>query len=79
MVLPGLPLSYPGAVDDEGPLPGLTFRADSGELRVLPRAAFPGTVGEIVVPPRGGRSRVRSVGSADWEALLRRATLWPPA
>ena len=78
MVLPGLPLSYPNALDDESPVPGLTFRADSGELRVLPRAWIPRPAGEIVVP-LARRSRVPGVGRTDWEELLRRATRWPPA
>ena len=83
MVLPGLPADYPdiGESGDEGRLlVGLTFRAGTGELRVLPRAAIPrGVRFPIDVPPIGTRSRVRGLEPLDWEELLRHALAWPPA
>jgi hypothetical protein len=83
MVVPGLPGDYPdvGESGDEGPLfAGLTFRAGTGELRVLPRAAIPRRVRfPAALPSVGTRSRVSSLEPLDWEELLRHALVWPPA
>ena len=79
MILAGLPADVPDAGDDHGPLAGLTFHASTGELRVLPRAAIPRRASaSIPVASLGTRSRVRGLQSADWEALLRHAIVWPP-
>lgn len=83
MVLPGLSADYSDAGEsrDESPLlMGLTFRADTGELRVLPRAAIPRHARfPATLPPIGTRSRVSSLDPLDWEELLRHALAWPPA
>ena len=69
MILPGLPADFPDGGERHGPVAGLTFRSGAGEIRVLPRAAF----------PRRASARVRRPESADWENLLRQAVVWPPA
>ena len=80
MIIPGLPADFPDGGEGHGPVAGLTFRAGTGEVRVLPRAAIPRTVsGEITVAPLGMRSRVRQPTPADWQDLLRHAVVWPPA
>lgn len=80
MVLPGLPVDFPDGGDGLGVFAGLTFRANSGQLRVLPRSAFPRRASvDIEVPPLGTRSRVRPVEPTDWEELLRHAVPWPIA
>lgn len=80
MILPGLPADFPDGGEGHGPVAGLTFRASTGELRVLPRAAIPRQASvEIPVAPLGTRSRVRGLEPADWEQLLQHATAWPPA
>jgi hypothetical protein len=79
MILAGLPADVPEGSDGQGALPGLTFRASTGELRVLPRAAFPRTASTAMpVALFGTGSRVHALQSADWEALLRQAIVWPP-
>lgn len=77
MILGGLPADVPdgGARDDL--LAGLTFRASTGELRVLPRAAIPRSA-SAAIPVASFGARVRRPQSADWEALLRHAIVWPP-
>lgn len=80
MVLPGLPANYPDAGEEDELLAGLTFRASTGEVRVLPRAAVPRRASaDIVVAALGTRSRVRGLETADWEPLLRHALVWPSA
>ena len=79
MVLAGLPADVPESGEGHGPLAGLTFRASTGELRVLPRAVMPrSSSAAIPVAALGAGSRVRALRSADWEALLRHAVVWPP-
>ena len=79
MILAGLPADFPHAADGDATFAGVTFRASTGELRVLPRAAIPrGASMEIFVAPLETRSRVRGAESADWEELLRHAVVWPP-
>lgn len=79
MILPGLPADFPDGGEARGPFTGLTFRANTGELRVLPREAIPRRASsEIFVALRGTRSRVRNPEPADWEELLRHAVVWPP-
>jgi hypothetical protein len=79
MILAGLPADVPDSSDDHGPMAGLTFRSSMGELRVLPRAAIPRTASAAIrVPPFGTQSRIHAPQSADWEALLRQAIVWPP-
>ena len=80
MVLAGLPRDFPDGGEGHGPIAGLTFRASTGELRVLPRAAIPRRVStEIPAAPLGARSRVRGVETPDWEELLQHAVVWPSA
>ena|SRR5437762_8786602 len=82
MILPGLPADYPAVgADVADPLgfAGLTFRANTGEVRVLPPAAISrrGSV-EFSLPRLGRKSRVRRPEFPDWEELLRHALVWPP-
>ena len=80
MVLAGLPAGFPDGGEGHGPLAGLTFRANTGEVRVLSRAAIPMRASiEIPVRPLGTRSRVREPDPAYWEELLRHAVVWPSA
>ena len=80
MILAGLPADFPDGGEGRGPMAGLTFRAGTGEVRVLPRAAIPRRASvEISVAPLGTRSRVRGAEPADWEELLLHAVVWPPA
>lgn len=80
MVIPGLPADYP--IADEDPhaamLIGFTFRAGTGELRVLPRAEIGRSTARSpnVAPWRIG-PRFHQVTTADWEALLDQARPWP--
>lgn len=82
MVIPGLPAGHPDA--NEGaealaPIPiGFTFRASTGELRVLARAEIRRTAALMpnVAPWRGG-PRLHQVTTADWESLLDQARPWP--
>jgi len=77
---PGLPADFPDGGEAHGPVAGLTFPPGGGEVRVLPRAAFPRRASaDLPVAPLGARSRVRGLESADWEDLLRQAVVWPPA
>ncbi|HKW09400.1 MAG TPA: hypothetical protein VJO33_03410 [Gemmatimonadaceae bacterium] len=82
MILPGLPADYPDIGEDpnDNPLPtGLTFRASTGEVRVLPRAAIPRRVSSPhPLPSLGTTSRVPRPEPLDWEELLRHALVWPP-
>lgn len=80
MILAGLPADFPDGGEGHGPIAGFTFRASTGELRVLPRAAIPrrGSM-DISVSPLGTRSRVRAPEPAHWEELLAHAVAWPPA
>ncbi len=79
MVLAGLPADVPEAGEVHGPLAGVTFRANTGELRVLPRAVIPRSAGAAIpVAAFGTGSRVAGPQSADWEELLRHAVVWPP-
>ena len=78
MILPGLPADHPDAGERGGSFAGLTFRASTGEVRVLPRAAIPHQVSaDPLVAPLGMRARVRRLEPADWEGLLRQAREWP--
>ena len=80
MVLGGLPVDFPDGGEGHGLMAGLTFRANSGEVRVLPRAAIPRRASfEIPVPPIGARSRVTRSQSVHLEELLQHALVWPPA
>ena len=80
MVFAGLPADFPDDGDGHGPGAGFTFRADTGELRVLLRDAMPRRASDdIPVAPLGARSRVSGPDPADLEELLRHATTWPPA
>jgi len=79
MILAGLPADVPDSGDGHGPMAGLTFRSSTGELRVLRRADVPRSAGaDITVAPFGSQSRIHAPRSADWEALLRQAIVWPP-
>jgi hypothetical protein len=80
MVLAGLPADFPDESEGDGSLSGLTFRAETGEVRVLARAAIP-RLASIAIPLEllGTQSRLRGPKPANWEALLRRAVAWPPA
>lgn len=80
MILAGLPADFPNAGEEDGPPAGLTFRAGTGEIRVLLLGATPRRASaEISVPPLGTGSRVRDLEHADWEHLLQHAEVWPPA
>ena len=80
MVLAGLPAGFPMTGGEDALFAGMTFRAGTGEVRVLPRRAFPRRASvDILVPPLGTTSRVRALEQADWEELLRQAVVWPPA
>jgi len=79
MVLAGLPADVPDSDDGLGAMAGLTFCSSTGELRVLPRSAMPRrTSAEITVAPFGTQPRIHVPQTADWEALLRQAIVWPP-
>ena len=81
MILPGLPADYPdtGEPDTAPSLKGLTFRADTGERRVLPRAAIPRRASmEFPRPAIGTTSRVAKLDPLDWQELLDHALVWPP-
>src|SRR5690348_15026724 len=79
MILAGLPADFPDGGEDRGPVGGMTFRASTGALRVLPLAAIPRRASvEISVAPLGTGSRLRAPQPADWEALLQYAVEWPP-
>src|SRR5437868_4516129 len=79
-ILAGLPADFPDGGAEHGPFAGLTFRANTGEVRVLPRAAIPRRAStEIPVRPLGTRSRVRELEPTEWEELLRHAVVWPSA
>lgn len=80
MVLAGLPANYPNSGEGAGLFAGLTFRASTGQLRVLPRSSIPRRVNlDITVPALGARSRVRKLEPLDWEELLQHALPWPLA
>ena len=82
-VLVGLPRDYPnmgeGAADGE-PQAGLTFRASTGEVRVLPRAAIPRRARvPTLLAPLGTKMPTARVETPGWKELLRQALAWPPA
>ena len=78
MILAGLPADFPYDDEAHGPVGGLTFRASTGELRVLPLAAIPRRPSvEIPVAPVGTGSRLRGLEPSDWEELLQHAVVWP--
>lgn len=80
MILAGLPADFPDGGEGHGPFAGLTFRANTGEVRVLPRAVIPRRASiEIPVTPLGTRSRVRELEPTEWEELLQHAVVWPSA
>lgn len=59
MILPGVPDGYPEGGEGHGLLAGLTFRASTGEVRVLPRAGIPRRVSiDTIVAPLATRSLV---------------------
>jgi hypothetical protein len=80
MVIRGLPAGHPAADAGAGPgmSLGFTFRAGTGELRVLPlaelrrTAAPPPNVAPWRVVPRPHHAK-----AADWQALLEQARPWP--
>ena len=79
MILAGLPTDVPDSGDGHGPMAGLTFRSTTGEVRVLPRVTIPRSASAaITVAPFSTQPRVNAPQSADWEALLRHAIVWPP-
>jgi hypothetical protein len=79
MILAGLPVDFPEGGENDGPFAGLTFRASTGEVRVLPRAASPRRArAGLRVPFSGTRTQTRGLESAYWEELLRHAIAWPP-
>lgn len=82
-IFAGLPANYPDTGDRAvpgGAQAGLTFRAETGEIRVLPRAAIPRTV---QLPPNELESARQQPAlrpdTPDWEDLLQRALVWPRA
>jgi len=78
MVLAGLPDAHPDAHfnDGIGPFTGVTFRASTGELRVLTRAAMRDLSAGDAPPEMTTRG---DKASAHWEQLLQRAAPWPLA
>lgn len=82
-VFAGLPANYPATGDrvavGDGRA-GLTFRADTGEVRVLPRAAIPRTVHlpAVLNASPGARMPVPREEIPDWEALVQEALVWLP-
>ena len=80
MIVPGLPTDFPDGGDPDERFAGLTFRAATGQVRVLPRAAIPRRVSNAFpVAPLGSRSSVHTPEPPEWEALLREAVVWPSA
>ena len=81
-IFEGLPKDYPETGDRAagGPQAGLTFRANTGEVRLLPRAAIlrPVWLPAISAPP-GTKMQTSRMEIPDWEDLLRHAVSWPPA
>lgn len=81
-IFAGLPANYPDTGDPSavgGRQAGLTFRADTGEVRVLPRAAIPRRVRIPPLPmPIGTKSPTPAVETPAWEELLQHALSWPP-
>jgi hypothetical protein len=82
MVIPSLPANHPDASDGNDtvsvPPTGFTFRASTGELRVLPRAEIRRVSAlAINVAPLKVGPRLHQVTDADWEALLNQARRWP--
>ncbi|HEX4469357.1 MAG TPA: hypothetical protein VH080_07465 [Gemmatimonadaceae bacterium] len=80
MVIPGLPADHPAAEAASDALAwipmGFTFRASTGELRVLLRGEIRDMPMPNVAPWRVG-PRLHQVTTADWEALLDQARPWP--
>lgn len=77
----GLPPDYPetGDVTPRGTPAGLTFRASSGEVRVLPRAAIPRRRSMPRMPaPLGTKQPADQPATPSWEELLHLALPWPP-
>lgn len=82
MILPGLPEGHPANQHADTPLPftGMTFRASTGELRVLLwRDVARRRTADWTIAPLGTAPRVRGVGKPDWQALLAKATPWSAA
>ena len=78
----GVPADYP----DTGEQPGsgsqawLTFRAGTGEVRVLPRAVIPRRVStSSPTVSLGTKQPAHTPATPDWEELLRLAVPWPAA
>ena len=76
----GLPPDYPetGDVTPSGTQAGLTFRASSGEVRVLPRSAIPRRQSMPRIGAAWHETACRSAAAPSWEELLRLALPWPP-
>lgn len=80
MIFAGLPADFPDGGAGHGPVAGLTFRAGTGGVRVLLRAAIPRRASaDIAVRPAGTGSRVAGLEPGECEELLRHAIAWPPA
>ena len=77
MVLPGLPAEHPDA-DVHRPFAGLTFHANTGEVRVLPLREIPRAHSADFDPlPWSAGDRMRQSPKLDYASLLARATPWP--
>ena len=77
----GLPADYPdtGDLTPSGSQAGLTFRASSGEVFVLPRAAIPRRGRMPPVPvPLGAKQPTDQPAAPSWQELLQLALPWPP-
>ena len=79
----GLPAGYPETGERTAggqAQAGLTFRATTGEVRVLPRAAIPH---RAHIPPLPTLSGVKQPAvrpdTPTWDELLQASLPWPPA
>lgn len=82
-IFTGLPDDYPETGDrtmDGRSQAGLTFRASTGEVRVLPRAAIPHRVyGAHSAAPLGTKRPTVQPETPSWRELLTAALPWPHA
>jgi hypothetical protein len=81
-IFAGLPADWPdtGEQPGSGAHAGLTFRAGTGEVRVLPQAVIPRRVStSSLTVSLGSKQPVHTPDTPDWEELLRLAVPWSAA